>query len=413
MNSPHPKQGVPYFRPQISESAITEVVRCLESGWLTTGPLTRQFETDFAKAVGAKHAVALNSCTAALHLSVRALGLRPGQGVLVPTHTFAATSEIVTYGGGVAILVDCDPVTLGIDWEDAERKLFLAGRNELPVKASEIVGVMPVHYGGLMVDMEFAKRFAADHNLWIVEDAAHAFPAAYKTGSDTQMTRCGEGTANATCFSFYANKTITTGEGGMAVTNDEELAHRIRRASLHGLSSDAWRRYESDAKWDYRIVEAGFKYNLTDIASAIGLHQLSRAESMRQQRESIAERYMQRFASCDAITLPATDETRLHSWHLFAIRLKLEALSIDRNQFCEQLGNRNIGFSVHWRPLHLHPMYEELGWQAADFPNSTRAWSQLVSLPIFAGMTVDQVDEVASVVLELIESNRTATSPVT
>ncbi|MGB7328716.1 MAG: DegT/DnrJ/EryC1/StrS aminotransferase family protein [Rubripirellula sp.] len=401
--------NVPFFRPSISKDAIAEVTKCLESGWLTTGPMTRRFESEFAEAVSGKNAVAVNSCTAALHLSVRALGLNPGEGVLVPTNTFAATAEVVMYGGGIPILVDCDPVTLGIDWADAQRKLEQAKQGSLPVDVSRVVGLMPVHYGGLMVDMDIAKQFANEHGLWVVEDAAHSFPAAYDSADRGERISCGQNTADVTCFSFYANKTITTGEGGMAVTDNEELAERIRRASLHGLSSDAWRRFESAAKWDYRIIEPGYKYNLTDIASAIGVHQLARAETMRQDREAISTQYFQKLADISALRLPPRSERHLHSWHLYPVRLELSQLTINRDQFCVELGNRGIGFSVHWRPLHLHPLYQGLGW-ADSCPTSSSAWPELISLPIFSGMRDDEVESVVSALHEIINDHSASVS---
>ena len=394
---------VPYFRPNISQAAIEEVSGCLRSGWLTTGPLTRRFESEFAQAVGGKFAVAVNSCTAGLHLGSRALGLQVGEGVLVPSHTFAATAEVVAYAGGVPVLVDCDPVTLGIDWDDAQEKLNRAALGDLPIEVSRIVGVMPVHYGGLMVDMDVAKSFAKDNSLWMVEDAAHAFPAAFESSSGA-MKRCGENTADVTCFSFYANKTITTGEGGMAVTDNEELADKIRRASLHGLSSDAWRRFETSAKWDYQIVEAGYKYNMTDVAAAIGVHQLARAEQLRFDRQAISEFYFEELAEVEEFRLPPRDATRLHSWHLYPIRLKLDSLSIDRNDFCQQLADAGIGFSVHWRPLHLHPLYEQMGW-ANECPNASTAWPELISLPIFSGMTEQEMNRVVTVLKNLVQKH--------
>ncbi len=239
--------NVPFFRPDLNETEIAEVVDTLRSGWLTTGPKVKRFEEDLAAAVGATHAVALNSCTAALHLAVEALGLRAGQAVLVPTMTFAATAEVVRYAGAVPVLVDCDPVTLNMDLEDAERKVADLRAGRLPVAAAEVVGIIPVHVGGLMMDMDRVADFARRHGLWIVEDAAHALPAAWRPGPDRPWQRCGESwrwnRGRVTCFSFYANKTITTGEGGMAVTADPALAERMRMMSLHGLSHDAWGRY--------------------------------------------------------------------------------------------------------------------------------------------------------------------------
>jgi perosamine synthetase len=244
----------------------------------------------------------------------------------------------------------------------------------------------------MMMDIASIKRFSADHGLWVVEDAAHAFPSAWRPSPDDPWQMCGDNTSAVSCFSFYANKTITTGEGGMAVTGDAELADRIRLMSLHGLSHDAWGRYSGGGSWDYKIIAPGYKYNLTDIAAAIGIHQLERAEEMRLKREEIAHRYLQELSDVEEIELQHDDINRIHSWHLFPIRLRLEKLSIDRNEFMEKLKEDGIGCSVHWRPLHLHPYYQEtFGWRPEDFPVATPMWERLISLPIFPGMTDDEV----------------------
>lgn len=397
---------VPFFRPSISEAEIAEVVQCLRSGWLTTGPRTREFERGLAQFVGAKHAVALNSCTAALHLAVEALGLRSGQGVLVPTMTFAATAEVVRYQGAVPILVDCDPQTLLMDLEDAARKADQAGRGAFSLgEPLEVVGVIPVHVGGLMADMARLRDFAVERRLWIVEDAAHALPAAVPSDRHASgWQRCGEGTADVTCFSFYANKTITTGEGGMAVTDREELAERMRQMSLHGLSHDAWNRFRANGNWDYRIVAPGYKYNLTDIAASIGLHQLGRAEALRLERQAIAEYYRAELADVAQIELPPVPPDRLHSWHLFPIRLRLDQLSVDRDTFLEALRDRDVSCSVHWRPLHLHPYYRETcGWRAAQLPAATEVWPRLVSLPLFPGMLEAERKHVVTAIRQLCQ----------
>jgi len=402
---------VPFFRVSITDEEIEEVVSCLRSGWLTTGPRVKQFEADFADAVGAKHAVALNSCTAALHLAVEAVGLQPGQAVLVPTMTFAATAEVVRYQGAIPLLVDCDPVTLNMDLDDAERKLtqLTAGQTPLDPKL-KVVGIMPVHVGGLMMDMAAVESFAAKHELWIVEDAAHAFPAALRESPEHAWRRCGENTAAVTCYSFYANKTITTGEGGMAVTDDEPTADRMRQMSLHGLSHDAWKRYSGNGAWDYRIGAPGYKYNMTDIAAAIGNHQLGRAEDMRQMREAIALHYGKMLGDVAQIELPPVPENRIHAWHLFPIRLQLDKLSIDRNTFIQQLREPGVGSSVHWRPLHLHPYYQEtFGWQPDHLPVASRQWERLVSLPLFPGMREDEQEHVIHVVRQLCTAH--ANSP--
>jgi dTDP-4-amino-4,6-dideoxygalactose transaminase len=393
---------VPFFRPALGEAEIEEVSACLRSGWLTTGPRSKQFEAAFAEAVGAKHALAVNSCTAALHLAVEALGLKAGQAVLVPTMTFAATAEIVRYQGAVPVLVDCQPDTLNMDLADAERKIadLRAGRTPLD-PALQIVGIIPVHVGGLMLDMDAVQEFARMHGLWVVEDAAHAFPAAYRNQPEAGWRRCGENTSAVACFSFYANKTMTTGEGGMAVTDDEGLAARMRQMSLHGLSHDAWKRYSGNTAWDYQIVAAGFKYNLTDVAAAIGNCQLRRAEEMRCQREAISKEYFRALADLKQVELPPCPSDRIHSWHLFPIRLNLEQMSLDRNAFIEEIRRRGVGCSVHWRPLHLHPYYQEtFGWKAEHLPVATHEWPRIVSLPLFPGMNEEERAYVVRVVKE-------------
>ena len=400
---------VPFFRPSITDAEVSQVVTCLTSGWLTSGPVTRHFESAFAEAVGAQYSVALNSCTAALHLAVEALGLKAGQAVLVPTMTFAATAEIVRYQGAVPVLVDCDPTTLNMDLTDAAAKIDQVRRGRLAAAAGlELVGMLPVHVGGLMMDVDAVNALAREHGLWVVEDAAHAFPAAWRPSSGSPWQRCGENTSAVTCYSFYANKTITTGEGGMAVTADQSLADHIRMMSLHGLSHDAWGRY-SGGTWDYRIVAPGYKYNLTDIASAIGMEQLKRAEALRQKREQLAAAYADLLADVEELELPPSDANRIHAWHLYPVRLRLEQLSIDRNAFVDRLKERGVGCSVHWRPLHLHPYYaESFGWKAEQLPTATRVWQRLVSLPLFPDMTDEELRYVVEVVSDLCRSNRSA-----
>ena len=409
------KLQVPFFRPSLHEAEVSEVVATLRSGWLTSGPRVKRFEEEFAAAVGAEgkgqrakgnaqsvHAVAVNSGTAALHLAVEALGLKPGQGVLVPTMTFAATAEVVRYQGAIPILVDCDPVTLNLDLEHAESQAERAEGKARRAKgkaqrasAPEIVGIMPVHVGGKLVDLDQLERFAGARKLWVVEDAAHAFPAGWRPAADAPWRARSNGSSAVTCYSFYANKTITTGEGGMAVTSNSKLAQRMRLMSLHGLSADAWGRYSTNGNWDYKIVAPGYKYNLTDIAAAIGIHQLGRAEAMRRERERIARQYCAALAGVEQIELPSPDANRIDSWHLFAIKLRLRRLKISRDHFMNELKQAGVGCSVHWRPLHLHPYYQKtFGWRARDFPVATAQWKRLISLPIFPGMREDEIEHV-------------------
>jgi perosamine synthetase len=384
---------VPFFRPLLGQGERDAVLRVLDSGWLTTGSEVARFEEAFARAVEAEHAIAVNSATAALHLALEALGLRAGHGVLVPTMTFAATAEVVRYLGAFPILVDCEPGTLNIDLADAAAKCAAAAAGSLlpGLHPLEVVGVMPVHVGGFLIDYPELNAFARSRNVWMVEDAAHAFPAAQRPDQASPWIRCGHDTAAVTCFSFYANKTITTGEGGMAVTANRGLADRMRQMSLHGLSTDAWRRYSGRGSWDYRILAPGFKYNLTDLAAAIGVEQLHRAEAMRVQREAVATRYLTEFAGVEEFELPPVSSDRIHAWHLFPIRLRLDRLTIDRDTFMEELRSAGIGTSVHWRPLHLHPYYTQtFGWREELLPVASREWRRLVSLPIFPSMTCEE-----------------------
>ena len=383
---------VPFFRPSIGEAEIAEVVEVLRSGWLTTGPRVKELERRFAEAVGARHALALSSCTAALHLALEAIGLQRGEGVLVPTMTFAATAEVVRYFDAVPLLVDCDPVTLHLDLEDAERVVAKAGR--------AVRAIMPVHVGGLMVDVDAVAAFAARHGLVVIEDAAHTLPAA--RGGRSVGT-----TADLTCFSFYANKTMTTGEGGMVVTDRAEWAERMAVMSLHGMSRDAWKRYTGGGSWYYEIVAPGFKYNMTDIAAAIGIHQLARAEEMRAEREAIARELRGALAGLhDLVELPPDPPDVVHSWHLFPIRLKLDRLRIDRAAFIDAMKERGIGASVHWMPLHMHPYYRDTyGYRPEDLPRAAAVYPRLVSLPIFQGMTREERAAVESTVAELLSAH--------
>jgi len=255
-----------------------------------------------------------------------------------------------------------------------------------------------------MMDVEAVRNLAAKLDLWTVEDAAHAFPSAWRKASDQPWQFCGNQTGAVSCFSFYANKTMTTGEGGMAVTADGDLADRMRLMSLHGLSHDSWLRYSANGSWDYKIVAPGFKYNLTDIAAALGIHQLPRAEQMRQERERLARWYLESLADIEEIELPPEPNDRIHSWHLFPIRLRLDRLKIDRDAFISELKEAGVGCSVHWRPLHLHPYYEQtFGWKPEDFPVATAVWQRLVSLPIFSAMKDAEVEFVLETIRGLCE----------
>jgi perosamine synthetase len=405
-SSPPP---VPFFRPSITEREIEEVVATLRSGWLTTGPRSKDFEAELARYVGAKHGIAVNSCTAALHLALEAIGLRRGDLVLVPTMTFAATAEVVRYFDATPVFVDCDPDTLCID-PVAARATVEAIRAGRPVAGLEppygpLRAILPVHYGGQMVDVDAVTRLAREHDLVVIEDAAHTLPAFYRSGPAADWRAVGT-TARATCFSFYANKCITTGEGGMVVTDDDALAERMRVMSLHGMSKDAWKRFTAQGSWYYEIVAPGFKYNLTDIAAALGLVQLRRADELWRARREVAQWYHDALATVPGIKRPVELADRQHSWHLYAIQLDL-AVWKDRAAFIEGLRQRGIGASVHWMPLHLHPYYRETyGYGPGLHPVAEAVWPRLVSLPIFPGMTRDEVGRVVEAMRSLEVAQR-------
>src|SRR5437773_3636661 len=290
--------SIPFYKPSLGEAEINEVVDCLRTGWLTTGPKTKQFEADFAQYLGHPHAVAVNSCTAALHLALEAIGLKAGQRVVVPTMTFAATAEVVRYFNANPLFVDCRPEDLNIDVTDAAERISTALDS-----GEQIAAIIPVHYGGQIGDVAGIKALAKRFNLRIIEDAAHCCPAYYRDDGVSPWKTVGTG-AEISCFSFYANKAITTGEGGMACTDSQEHADRMRIMSLHGISRDAWKRYTAEGSWRYEIVAPGFKYNLTDIAAAIGLHQVRKADQLHEKRTQLARLYFELLGTVDELILP-------------------------------------------------------------------------------------------------------------
>lgn len=383
----NPEASVPFALPDISEAEIEAVAAVLRSRWITTGAITREFESRFAVAVDAPYAVALNSCTAALHLSLEAMGVGPGDAVFLPTFTFAATGEVVRYVGAQPVLVDVDPVTASI----CPRALRRALEDIVQQGTFRPRVVMPVHFAGSAAKMEAIWEIAREFGLAVVEDAAHAFPTTYE-GHPIGWTP--EDIISTVCFSFYATKTITTGEGGMVVTRSAELAERIRLMSLHGLSRQAWNRY-SGGTWRYDILAPGYKYNLTDIASAIGLVQLSRAQAMVAKREQIALNYSQAFGNMTCFVLPELPARDSHAWHLFHLRLAQQFSSSHRDWMIEFLQSRGIGTSVHFIPLHIHSYYrDQLRFQPDDFPNAMAVFDHCISLPIYSGMTKDDVSRV-------------------
>lgn len=370
---------IPFALPDITEAEIEAVVETMRSGWLTTGPNAAAFETEFASFLGeGLHAVAVNSATAGLHLAVEALGIGPGDEVLVPTWTFTSTAEVVRYVGARPVFVDVDPRTLNIDFEAAERAV-----------TSRTKAIVPVHFAGLPVPRDTLAQLALKHGLRVIEDAAHAFPVV----NGARMV--GDSSSDAVVFSFYATKTMTTGEGGMLVTRDPEIARRARVMRLHGISRDVFNRYTSKKPgWHYEVIAPGFKYNLPDTAAAMGRVQLTRATGMAVARERIAERYNAGLSGLP-LALPAgPDESQGHAWHVYVIRL-LEDAPVSRDEFIDRMAAEGIGTSVHFIPLHLHPYWRDTyDLRPEDYPVATEAFQHAVSLPAFSAMTDNQVDRV-------------------
>ena len=441
---------IPFYKPSLGTSEINEVVDTLKSSWLTTGPKTKQFELEYATYLKQKHAIAVNSCTAALHLALEAVGLKAGDTAVVPTMTFAATAEVVRYFNATPLLVDCRETDFNMDMGDAERRIKLAldhGEN--------VVAILPVHYGGQIGDVGGVSALARKYGLKIVEDAAHCCPAYYRTekaknrnGEDRDRSykaKCAmpkvEGnlqakpstlssaastpnstvriphvsnddwqpvgaSADVTCFSFYANKCITTGEGGMACTQNDDYAERMRIMSLHGISKDAWKRFTAQGSWYYEIVAPGYKYNLTDIAAAIGIHQLRRADELHRKRAQWAELYSELLGEVDELMLPMQQPDRIHSWHLYVIRLKLNRLKINRAGVIDALKLAGITTSVHWMPLHEHPYYRrKYGYQPDDLPVSARLYPELITLPLYPDMNAAEVTYVCDTLKHILATN--------
>ncbi len=391
---------IPFFRPNIEQPEIDEVVDTLKTGWLTTGPKTKKFEAEFAQYVQQTHAVALNSCTAALHLALEAIGLQRGQSVIVPTMTFAATAEVVRYFNANPVLADCRTSDFNMDPADAEAKIQAAQQ-----RGEKVVAILPVHYGGQAGDMAAVTRLAGKYDLKVIEDAAHCCPAYYRDDASAPWKPVGSEAA-ISCYSFYANKTITTGEGGMACTQNDAYAERMRIMSLHGISRDAWKRFTAEGSWYYEIVAPGFKYNLTDIAAAIGLHQVRKADRLHQRRAHWAAYYTEQLQEVDELILPRQQADRIHSWHLYVIRLKLDQLTIDRAQCIAELKQRGIGTSVHWLPLHMHPYYREtFQYQPGDLPNAAGLYPEIITLPLYPDLTEADVDYVCDSLKEIITTH--------
>lgn len=376
---------LPFHRPCVEEDEIAEVVDTLRGGWLTTGPRSQRFEQELAAYVGAKHAVAVNSGTAALHLALDAIGLRPGDEVIVPAYTFTASAEVVLYFGARPVLVDVDHRTLNVDPAAVEAAVTERTR-----------AVISVDMGGVPCDYDALREIATRHGLVIVADAAHALPSRYRG-------RMIGAVADLTAFSFYVTKTLATGEGGMLLTENDTWADRAQVMRLHGMSRDAWNRYSAEGSWFYEVVTPGYKYNLTDVAAALGLRQLTKQPRFLAERTTIAARYDGAFGHVPELETPFVPGDVETSWHLYILRLNLDRLSVDRAQVIRALGAENIGTSVHFIPLHLHPWYrDQFGFVPDSFPVAHAQYRRAISLPIFPGMTDDDVAGVIDAVTKVI-----------
>lgn len=385
---------IPFSVPEIGPEEIAEVVATLESGWLTTGPRTAQFEEEFRAYTGAKHAVALNSCTAALHVSLVALGIGPGDEVITTPLTFCATVNTIIHVGARPVLADVDEDG-NLDPSEVEKCITPRTR-----------AIIPVHLAGLACRMDAIWEIAERHRLHVIEDAAHAVGTLYH-GEHLG----GPSSRSATvAYSFYATKNLCTGEGGMVTTNDSDLAARMRVLALHGIARDAWKRYRRDGSWFYEVVEPGFKYNLTDIQSAIGIHQLRKLERFIEARAKHAARYNEILQGVEGIELPRAALDSRHAWHLYMIRLRLEHLDIDRDTFIERLRQENIGTSVHFIPIPLHPYLKGMTeLTPRPLPRAMALYPRLISLPLYPSLSEEQILHIGSAVKE-IAANRATTA---
>ncbi len=377
---------IPFSRPSIGREEEEAVLRVLRSGWLTTGKETLAFEQEFARYTGASRTLAVNSATAGLHLVMEALGVGPGDIVLVPSYTFTATAEVIRYCGADPWFVDLGEHSWNMDPEKTETEIL-----RLLGKGKRVRGILPVHIGGDPEYLEELHSLAEKYNLFLVEDAAHCFPVKTDRGYVGTFSDAG-------VYSFYANKTITTGEGGMIAATDPDLVRRMEIMRLHGINRAAWDRYTSrKAAWEYDIAAPGFKYNMTDLSAAIGRVQLKRAEEFLRRRRALVEAYLENLKDLDFLELPAMKET--HAWHLFMIRLKPERLSIDRDRFIEELQEMGIGTSVHYKPLHMMSYYAgRYSLNPQDLPRAAEMFRRIISLPLFPDMTEEQLERVCSCV---------------
>lgn len=380
---------LPFALPDIDESEIAAVTDALRSGWITSGPKTEQFEREFAAVVGTKYAVAVNSNAAALHLALEALGVQAGDEVVTSPYAFASTTEVVRYFNAHPVFVDIDSETLNLDVTQVEQAINRRTK-----------AIIPVHMAGLPADLETLSEIAQIHEVPIVQDASHAFPCSLHGQPIATLSE-------VTCFCFYATKTLTTGEGGMICTDHKHVADRCRLNALHGIDRNAWQRKQAGSDWYYEILTPGFKYNMTDMAAAMGLVQLQKAKGMHRRRQEIAARYQVAFRDYPELQIPAENPQAQHAWHLYMLRLNLEKLAIGRDEFIRQLKEEGIGANVHFIPLHVHPYYREnYGYVPESFPIAYREYQREISLPIYSRMNDRDVDDVISAVLRIVGAHR-------
>ena len=383
---------LPYNLPDISEAEIEAVADALRSGWLAPGPRVKQFETDFAAYCGTRHAIALDSATAGMHLALVAAGIGHGDEVITTPTTFAATVNVIIHAGAAPVLADIDLSDYCIDPAAIERAI-----------SPRTKAIMPVHHGGTACRMPDICEIAKSHGLRVIADAAH--------GLGTEIDRRSvAASGDATIFSFYPTKNVTSGRGGMLATDDDELAARCRMLALHGMSDDAWDRYTAGGSWAYRVLAPGYNYVMSDFQAALGAAQFARIDEFQRERRELAVRYNDRFAHLPEIIIPIERAGTTHAWHLYVIRLRSGALDIDRSRFIEELRCRGVGTSVHFIPIHHHPYYREaFGWAPGDFPAADEAFGSMISLPLYTRMDVVDVDRVAGAVEEIVRDHRAQT----
>lgn len=372
---------LPFHKPYITDDEIYEVVDTVRSGWWTTGPKAKKFEVDFNSYIGSKYSVSANSWTAAAHLALEAIDLQKGDEVIIPAITFTATAEIICYFGAKPVIVDVDEDTFNIDPQKIEEAI-----------TNKTKAIIPVHYGGQPCDMDEITGIAKKKKLKVIEDAAHALPASYKGKRIGTLS-------DVTCFSFYATKTLATGEGGMLCTDNEEIAKRSSIMRLHGINNDAWKRYTSEGSWFYEVVAPGYKYNFTDIQAALGLAQLKKVEFLWKCRKDIKDVYNNNFSKNNFLELYKVKDDRESAYHLYPILLNLDMLKINRSQFIDELKELGIGSSVHFIPLYKHPFYRDtFQLNPNAFPVSEKIYPRLVTLPIWPGMQNDDINRVIDAV---------------